>query len=117
MDDQQYLALIVGGVVGGFALLFLIPALIVTICITVVVVCICNKHCPLYSQRQSRRRQPQVGVLVTVDCEEDDNTKNRSIKYHAIETTQGTNYNSSYVQCHAYRLGSRQHAYNKIIML
>ena len=106
MDDHQFVAPIVEGVVGGFALFFLLPVLIVAICIIVVVVCICNKHCPVYSQRQSRRRQPRVGVLVTVDCEQDDNIKNRSIKYHAIETIQGTNYNSSYVRCHAYRLGS-----------
>ena len=114
MDDHQFVAPIVGGVVGGFVFI-IIPVLIVAICILVVVVCICNKHCPLYSQRQSRRRQPRVGVLITVDCEEDDNTKNRSIKYHAIKTTQGTNYNSSYVQCHAYRLGSWHHAYNIIL--
>ena len=99
MDDHQFVALIVGGVLGGFALFLLIPALIVTICITVVVVCICNKRCPLYSQRQSRRQQPQVGVLVTVDCEQESD-ENRSIKYHAIKTTQGTSY--YYSSVHAY---------------
>lgn len=91
MDIDQTVKIIVGGVVGGFALIFLVPILITTICIiTVVLVCICNKNCPLYSQRERRRRQPRIGVLVTVDGEQDESDKNRSIKYHAIETTQGT---------------------------
>ena len=91
MDIDQTVKIIVGGVVGGFALIFLVPILITAICIiTVVLVCICNKNCPLYSQRKRRQRQPRVGVLVTVDGEQDESVKNRSVKYHAIETTQGT---------------------------
>jgi hypothetical protein len=90
MDNLQIVGPLVGGLVGGFILLFCIPILIVAIFIITVVVCVCNKRCPLYSQRQSRRRQPQVGVLVTADCQQDDNAKNGSIKYHAIETPQGT---------------------------
>ena len=75
----------------------LLPALVVTICTITVVVCIRNKHCPLYSQRRSHRRQPRVGILVRVDGEQDHDSviKNSSIKYHAIETTQGMDLISS----------------------
>ena len=91
MDD--YARLVVGATVGSLVLVFFIPGLIVTICIITVVVCICNKKCPLYYQRQSgHRQQPRVGVLV-VDCEKEDSIQRRSIKYHRIvetSTTQGT---------------------------
>jgi hypothetical protein len=90
MDELQLFGRLVGGIIGGFILILCIPILIVAVCIITVVVCICNKRCPLYSQRQSRRRQPQVGVLVTVDRQQDENV-NRSINYHNIdhETPQG----------------------------
>jgi hypothetical protein len=86
MDNLVFVGPIVGSI-----LILGTPILIVAIFIITMVVCVCNKRCPLYSQRQSRRRQPQVGVLVTVDCQQDDNAKNESIKYHTIdhETPQG----------------------------
>ena len=86
MGDQT-LDLVVGIVF--FILIISTPFLIVAICIITIVVCIFNKHCPLYSQRQSQRWQPPVGVLVAVDCQQDNSAKYGSTKYQAIETPQG----------------------------
>jgi hypothetical protein len=87
MDDLLF----VGPFIVVTILIFCTPILIVAVFIITMVVCVCNKRCPLHSQRQSRRRQPQVGVLITVDHQQDDNAKNGSVKNHAIdhETPQG----------------------------
>ena len=72
-----------GALVGGSILIVFMPILVVTIIlciITMVVVCIFNKHCPLYSLRQRRRRQPQIGVLVMADCQQDDNAKDNTLQ-------------------------------------
>ena len=60
LNPSNSYGLIFGGIIGIILLFFII---IVTIT-AVVMMCVCNKHCPIYKWRH-RQRQPPIGVIFT----------------------------------------------------